>query len=208
VKRSPRTTVAAGLVLLMNLIPLHSVLTRGWPVVFVVMLFWFEALVLVVFAALKALIAPLPGPRPAVLIGKVVISGATLAFHGGLVLGYGFFLALLFGGTMTDQGIVASPDIALDVLGAMWGDNGVLVAALVIVARHLYAFATRFLARGAWRETRATDFFDEPMRRTVLLHVGIVLSGIVLLLFLPPLAAAALLIVLKTAADLHPRFLG
>lgn len=88
------------------------------------------------------------------------------------------------------------------------GPLTVLVAALVVVGRHLYAFATRFLAGGAWRAARSTDFPDEPMRRIVVLHVGIVLAGTVLLLLFPPLTAAALLILLKTAADLHPRFLA
>jgi hypothetical protein len=204
---SPRVGPAVALVLVAGGIPLYAVLVRGWPVVFVVMQFWFEALVIVAFSAIKVAMVPVPGDRALALLGRAVRVGVTLAFPGGLVLAYGFFLALLFGGTVTGGGIVASPDVPLEVLAAMRNEPAALLAALAVVARHAYAFAAGFVARGQWRTARLGSLLDEPMRRVVVLHVGIVLAGVALVSLAPPLAAATGLILLKTAADLHPRLL-
>ena len=64
-------------------------------------------------------------------------------FYGSLVLIYGFFLALLFGGEITPRGFVSNPDVALEVMTSMLG-GGVLtlLAPPVIAATVLLAGKT------------------------------------------------------------------
>jgi len=207
---------AIALVLIANLIPLYSVLARDWPVVFVVTLFWFDTLIFVLFAAIRILIAPLPDDLSRVLAGKAAIAAAslkvfykstvaavTLVFHGGLVLGYGFFLALLFGGEITPRGIVASPDVPLDVLTGMLAEPAVHWTVLAILGNHLYSLVFGFIMGGEWREARAAVLFETPLRHVVVLHVGIVFGGIILVLLATPLVAATVLLGGKTVSDLR-----
>ena len=207
---------AIALVLIANFIPLYSVLAHGWPVVFVVMLFWFDALMFVAFTAIRILIAPVPGDLSLVLARKTaiaavvlsafyktVVAAVTLAFHGGLVLGYGIFLAFLFGGQVTPRGIVASPDVPLEVMTNMLHEPAVYWAALAILGNHLYALAVGFIVRGGWRTAQPALLFEAPTRHVLVLHVGIVLGGVVLMLLATPLIAAAVLLVAKTVSDLR-----
>ena len=216
----PRADTAAvpaiALVLIANFIPLYSVLAHDWPVVYVVMLFWFDTLMFVAFSAIRILIAPLPGDLSLVLARKTaiaaivlsvfyktVVAGVTLVFHGGLALGYGIFLAFLFGGEITPRGIVASPDVPLEVMTSMLHEPAVYWAALAILGNHLYSLAVGFIMRGGWRTAQAVLLFEAPTRHVLVLHVGIVLGGIMLVLLATPLIAATVLLVAKTVSDLR-----
>ena len=217
IRRAETAAVPAiALVLIANFIPLYSVLAQDWPVVYVVMLFWFDALMFVAFTVIRILIAPVPGDLSLVLARKTaiaavtlkvfyktVVAAVTLVFHGGLVLGYGIFLAFLFGGEVTPRGIVASPDVPLEVMTGMLHEPAVYWAALAILGNHLYSLVVGFLMRGGWRTAQAVLLFEAPVRHVVVLHVGIVLGGVVLVLLATPLIAATVLLVAKTISDLR-----
>jgi hypothetical protein len=207
---------AIALVLIANFIPLYSALAQDWPVVYVVMLFWFDALMFIAFTAIRILIAPVPGDLSLTLARKTaiaavtlkvfyktVVATVTLAVHGGLVLGYGIFLAFLFGGEITPRGIVASPDVPLEVMTSMLHEPVVYWAALAILGNHLYSLTVGFIMRGEWRTAQQVLLFEAPTRHVLVLHVGIVLGGIVLVLLATPLIAAAVLLAAKTVSDLR-----
>ena len=69
---------AIALVLIANFIPLYSVLAQDWPVVYVVMLFWFDALMFIAFTAIRILIAPVPDDLSLTLARKTAIAAVTL----------------------------------------------------------------------------------------------------------------------------------
>jgi hypothetical protein len=194
---------AIALVLLAGFIPLYCVLADDWPVVYVVMLFWFDALLMILFVAIRILVAPPAayGSRAAVPI--IVFAAATLAFYGGLALAYGYLLAMIFGGEVTSQGIVSSPDVALEVMETMLVDPGVAWSALAILGVHLHALLAYLAGRGSWSAAEPARLFDIPLRQLAVLHVGIVLGGGVLILLAPPVVAAAVLLAGKTVADLR-----
>jgi len=195
---------AIALVLIANFIPLYSVLADDWPVVYVVMLFWFDVLLMVAFTAVKILIVPLAGyRRSAIVVLKIGYAGATLVFYGGLALAYGIFLAFLFGGAVTPRGIVASPDVPLEVMANMLGEPAAFWSALAILGIHLHSLVVDFIARGAWRTAHPEKLFDMPLRHIVVLHVGIVLGGGALSLLATPLIAATVLLAGKTVSDLR-----
>lgn len=215
-RANPPAVPAFALVLAANFIPLYSVLAQDWPVVYVVMLFWFDALMFVAFTAIRILVAPVPGDLSLALAGKtafaaitlkvfykIVVATVTLVFHGGLVLGYGIFLAFLFGGEITPRGIVASPDVPLDVMTGMLHEPAAYWSALAILGNHLYSLAVGFILRGEWRTAKPVLLFEAPMRHVLVLHLGIVLGGILLVLLATPLIAAAVLLAAKTVSDLR-----
>ena len=200
----PRTAVPAiALALIANFIPLYNVLAQHWPVVYVVMLFWFDVLLIVAFTAVKILIAPLTGYISPAVVLIVGYAGATLVFYGGLVLIYGFFLALLFGGEITPRGLVSNPDVALGVMTRMLGEPAVFWTALAILGIHLHSLIVYVAAREAWSTAQPERLFDMPLRHLVVLHVGIVLGGGVLTLLAPPVIAATVLLAGKTVSDLR-----
>ena len=194
---------AIALVLLASFIPLHSMLADDWPVVYVVMLFWFDALLLIAFNAVRILMAPAAGYCSASVVLIVGYAGATLVFFGGLALAYGFILAQIFGGEVTSHGIVSGPDVALEVMESMLADPGVAWSALAILAVHLLSFVAYSRTRESWTAAEPGRLFDLPMRRLVVLHVGIVLGGAVLIMLAPPVVAAAVLLAGKTVSDLR-----
>jgi hypothetical protein len=195
---------AIALVLIANFIPLYSVLAYQWPVLFVVMLFWFDVLLMVLFTAVKIVIVPLTGYRTsAIVVLKVGFAGATLVFYGGLVLAYGVFLFMLFSGAAAPRGGVANPELSSEEVIEMLGAPAVLWAALAIVANHLRGLFVDFIGRGVWRSAHPEKLFDMPLRQIVALHVGLVLGGGALSLLATPLVAATVLVVAKTLSDLR-----
>jgi hypothetical protein len=72
-----------------------------------------------------------------------------------------------------------------------------------LAASHGLAFGVDYLGSGAFREATVQDEMGRPYRRVLVLHVVLIAGGFLMLVADGPVWALGLLVVLKTATDLH-----
>jgi hypothetical protein len=74
-----------------------------------------------------------------------------------------------------------------------------------VVSRGI-SFVTNFLLGREYQRTSASDLFDQPYARVIVLHVALIFGGAVLMFLNSPKGGLILLVLLKTALDLLGHF--
>jgi hypothetical protein len=180
----------------------YGVLVLGWSPFIVVMLYWFENVVIGVFNVAKILLA---GVRvgPAGVAGAVAASAFFTVHYGLFTLGHGVLLAQLFGSAE---------------LGRSAMDGG-LFGALGAVLHHLLTERESWLAMIAiiaapvglflqWSvSTRElppplNELMSAPYGRIIVLHITLIGGAFLMQALQAPKVGALLLVVLKLAYDL------
>lgn len=161
-----------------NLVPLAGVAVLGWDLGLILLLYWAESAVILVFSLAK--LATTAGLAALFLVPFFIV-------HAGIfMLVHLVFLLVLF----------------VDVPDAGWGvwlaDLGIGLAALVL--SHAFSFWANFRRR---RESYAKpqDVMTAFYGRIVVMHLTIIFGGWLVMLLGQPAWALVLLIVLKTGAD-------
>ena len=189
------------IVILFNVLPVISAVTFGWSVLTLLLLYWFENVVLGVINAVKMLIVGLANGN--------MTNAASLAFmlpffvfHYGMFCAvHGVFLFALFG---SSNGIGDNFDMAdlpgrvIDVLSA---SPFVLWNVLLLTAFHVFVFLTDWVGNGRWRGVEPGVQMFAPYGRVVVIHITILVGAFAVLLFGQPILAVVLLAVLKTALE-------
>ncbi|MGZ8254092.1 MAG: DUF6498-containing protein [Burkholderiaceae bacterium] len=179
-----------------------GVLVLGWSPFVVMMLFWFENVVIGVFNVVKMLVT---GAR---LGGAGLVGGAALAafftVHYGLFTAvHGTFVVLLFGsgelGQHAMDGGLGGP--ALVMAGHLLSERDGWVAVLAIVLLHLSGLV-QWLARTRGALPPLKELMGAPYGRIIILHVTLIASGFLVQALKAPVAGALLLIGLKLAYDM------
>jgi hypothetical protein len=183
---------------LVNLIPLAGVAFWGWKVLDVVLLYWFENLVIGAFNALAMLIAgadeegrPLEG-----WIGKLPLVAFFVVHYGVFCAGHGVVLAAILGPAVNGE----DADLVV-VLAEMAREPLLLATAGALVASHGYSFWANQLRTGAWRTASAEKLMTRPYGRIVVVHLFIFAAALAVETLGSPLAAMLAFVVLKTALD-------
>lgn len=210
---------------LANAVPLLGVLFLGWSTYEVVLLYWFENVVIGVMNVLRmACCTPDPAQldlakllksddpidthlavsHATPLVGKPwLMQLAKLFFIPFFVLHYGLFcivhgvfvVVLLGDGGSVFQG--GEPRFDLEDLSRnLW------IAAAALTASHLVSFFVNYLGRGEYRRTILPALMMQPYGRVFVLHVAIILGAFALAALGSPALLLAVLILLKTLMDL------
>ena len=179
-----------------------GVLVPGWSPFVVMLLFWFENVVIGLFNVVKMLATGLR-IGAAGLLGAVALS-AFFAVHYGLFTAvHGTFVALLFGGA--ELGREAMNGGLTGPLGAMlhqlFADRDGWIAVAAIALLHLSELV-QWLVRTRERPPPLKDLMRAPYGRIMILHVTLIASAFLMQALDAPVAGALLLVGLKLAFDL------
>jgi hypothetical protein len=193
-RRLPPSAVA---LILANFVPIYGVLFLGWEAFAVILLFWFENLVIGFYNVLKMVFA-----RPddiARWVGKVFMV-PFFAFHYGMFcFVHGIFVVVLFGrGTAVS---LDNPSVGMFV-GAL-SAAGVTWAAIALFLSHGFSFAWNYVKSGEFRRATIQNLMKQPYARVVVLHVVIIASGFLVLALGMPAVGLVLLVLLKIGVDLN-----
>ncbi len=229
-KSSPFSGNVPLLILIaVNLLPIAGVVFWGWDVFEIVVLYWFENVVIGAVNVLKMLMAAgdatdakpdfareHPG-MPEYLRdpqgGKAINHGVKFflipffTFHYGMFcLVHGVFVFVLLGGEgggMADGG----PLTILRKMVSGGIDSSGVWFALAIIASHLFSFFYNYLGKGEFRRISAPALMAAPYGRIVVLHIAILFGAFVITALGSPVFLLILLIVGKIALDvkLHLR---
>ena len=189
-------TPSAAALVLANLVPLYGVLFLGWRVFPVILLYWFENVVIGAYNVLKIILA-----RPGDIgrwVGKVFMVPFFVFHFGMFCFVHGIFVVVLFG-----EGTVASFDNpGVGMFAGALAAAGVTWAAVALVASHGFSFVYNYLWRGEYRQAELEKLMGQPYARVVVLHVVIIASGFLVMAFGAPVVGLFMLVLLKLGVDL------
>lgn len=187
--------------LLFNLLPVVSAAAFGWSVLPLMLLYWFENVVLGVINGIKMLIEGLSSHN--------LVSGGSLLFilpfytfhYGMFVAVHGIFLFILFAndGAIGDNFAIAElPHRVFAVLAATpfgW------LNLLMLVTFHVGYFFVDWIGNKRWRGVQPAVQMFAPYGRVAVIHVTIIFGAFLVLVLHQPLLAVLLLALLKTALE-------
>lgn len=196
-----------------NLIPLVGVIGFGWRVYDLVLVYWLENLVIGFWGILKILTASAPEGAGGSWIGRVFLSLFFCVHYGGFCAVHGVFLLTFFGRGEADS-LMSNPtwfgplifvELLVSVVRAVWEgsprESGMVVAALMM--SHGASFVMNYLLGGERAAMTSKQAMAAPYVRIVIMHVTVLVGGALIALAGSPLAMLALLVVMKTAVDVH-----
>lgn len=176
-----------------NLIPLFMVLSGGWTLGQVMMLFWAESAVIGGYTLLKmAVVAKWWAIFPGVFfLGHF---GGFMAIH--FLFIYELFLRGLHAGL---PGPAAWPELLRLFAPLQW-------ALLALVVSHGVSFVLNFILRAEHEGERVQSLMMAPYGRIVVMQLTLILGGWVVMLLHDPRPVLALLVVIKILADLNGHY--
>lgn len=194
--------VDAALAVASALVIAWGVLALGWPVFFVMALFWFENVVIGGFNVLRMLLSGLRSGG-AGIVAALAMAAFFTVHYGMFTAVHGAFVVMLFGqaelgrGAM-DGGLVAP---ALRMIESLMADRAGWLAMLAVVAVQAAAFVQWSIAT---REspTPLKELMGAPYGRIMVLHVSLIAGAFLLQALRSPVAGVLLLVALKLAYDL------
>lgn len=203
-----RVTSSAGAVVALiaaNAIPLIGVLSFGWNVWTILIVYWLENGIVGAFNIAK--MAKAEGDATDVansirINGRPASSMAKAGLIPFFVMHYGIFWAV--------HGVFV---LTLPVFGSMGPDGGpdmvdgfspatIPLAVVALTISHAVSFWFNFLGAGEYRRVTAAGQMFAPYGRLVVLHITIILGGAAIAFTGAPAAAVVILVVLKTLLDL------
>ena len=211
--------------ILVNLIPILGVLAWDWNAFEIVVLYWFENVVIGMVCVLKMLTAtgeeaativsedpedpskprylrkPVAAPSSPGLGGRIFLTGFFIFHYGMFCFGHGIFVFMLLDGKL--GGFIQGGPFALIArkLPEAFASGGKWFA-LGIVASHLYSFFHDYLGKGEFRRTSIRTQMSAPYGRIIVLHIAILFGAFVITALGSPIFLLILLIVGKIVLEL------
>ncbi len=183
--------------ILANAIPLVGVFVWQWEVFPLLLLFWFENVIMGVFNALKMLLA---APDQPVTWALKLFMVPFFSFHYGMfTFVHGVFVMGFFGGAFRAGAGFPTPAV-------FWQsacEQKVEWAILGLAVSHAVSFGTNYLGHGEFRRASLPLLMQQPYGRVVVLHLTLLLGGFLMMALHSPVVGLALLVVLKTALDVR-----
>lgn len=218
-KLSALTLVAA------NLVPLAGVLLWQWSISSIIVLYWFENVVIgvinvarmIAFSPAGSPIASALGARGAPATAVLERFGGRAAVHGIKLFmipffivhyfmfcaGHGIFVFSLFpdeaGFFREGQGIelVGTLMRAVEIFA-----TPLALAAAILALSHAISFFVNFLGGGEYRRLDMQKLMTMPYGRIVVLHLTIIFGGMATMALGEPIWILVILVLLKIAVDL------
>lgn len=178
-----------------NLVPLAGVFLFDWEVFPLLLLFWFENVIIGFFNALKMLFA---APDQKFQWAAKLFIVPFFCFHYGMfTFVHGVFVMALFGG---------GPRRAFPGAGTFFNEmleQKLVWAVLGLFVSHGISFAHNYLLGGEFRRAGLQSLMTQPYGRIVVLHVTILLGGFLMMALKSPALGLVLLVALKILLDLR-----
>lgn len=197
----PSRLAMSGLVLA-NAVPLVGVISFGWDIHSLLVVYWVESGVVGIQSVLKILRATGTDDSEALpsmsfndrSVGSFIgapnrrIARFFVSHYGGFWLVHGLFVFVL------PQSFPGVRFARVDVVG---------LAAVGLAIYHAISYRTNFIGREEYARTGPVTLMVEPYRRVFVLHVTIVLGGFGVAALGAPVGALAVMVLAKTALDLR-----
>jgi len=179
---------------LANLVPVFGVLFLGWEVFPLLLIFWFENVIIGGFNVLRMLLAS--PDEPLSWAGKFVLIPFFCVHYGMFTFVHGSLLIGFFGGGSM-HGFMN-----LDLIRRTMAEYHVGWAVFGLVVSHGISFATNYLGSGEFRRASLPVLMMQPYGRVVVLHLTILFGGFVMLALKSPVIGLLLLVILKLGLDI------
>ncbi|HAT03594.1 MAG TPA: hypothetical protein DCS29_02330 [Candidatus Magasanikbacteria bacterium] len=185
---STRDKISVSFLVASNIVPLIGVLFWDWNVGSILLMYWFENIVIGVYNAVKMAMSPLGKEEPQYVTDTTLkwsLIGFFVLHYGGFCAGHGVFVYLLY--------------------KISYGEIGTwpfIVAALSLFASHGISFFQNFIEKKEYTHTTVQQLMFEPYKRIVLIHVVILIGGGATFILGEPLFALIVLILLKIGLDI------
>jgi hypothetical protein len=183
--------LSIGALILFNLIPLVGVLFLGWNLSSIMILYWFENVIIGFFNALKMTKAEGTTPKTKLYSGRKPV---TIAQKSGSIL----FFIVHFGMFTFGHGVFVFVLFARD-LPAF---STLLPAALCLFVSHGISYAYNFIRNEEYKRVAFQDLFFQPYKRILIMHITIVIGAFIAFHFEQPTLFLVLLIFLKIVVDI------
>jgi hypothetical protein len=178
-----------------NLVPLAGVFLFGWKVFPLLLLFWFENVIIGFFNALKMVFAT---PDQKFQWAAKLFIVPFFCFHYGMfTFVHGVFVVALFGGG-TNRGFPSPATFLNEMI-----EQKLVWAGLGLFVSHGISVAHNYLIGGEFRRAGVQSLMTQPYGRIVVLHVTILLGGFLMMALKSPALGLVLLVVLKVLLDLR-----
>lgn len=178
-----------------NLVPLAGVFLFDWEVFPLLLLFWFENVIIGFFNALKMVCA---SPAQKLQWAAKLFIVPFFCFHYGMfTFVHGVFVVALFGGG-TRRGFPGPGTFLTEMI-----EQKLLWAVLGLFLSHAISFTHNYLIGGEFRRAAAPALMIQPYGRIVVLHLTILLGGALMMALKSPTIGLVFLVVLKILLDLR-----
>jgi hypothetical protein len=185
-----------------NLVPLVGVLSLGWSVWNILIIYWIENGIVGAFNILKMARAE----------GTSTGAGATMTIDGRPAAsmsksGLMPFFAMHYGIFWFVHGIFVFTLPAFAILSPTGTDTmtispgSILFAGIALAISHGLSFWWNYLHGGEYRTATPASLMFAPYRRLIALHLTIIFGGMAIMFTGAPAAAVAILVLVKTALD-------
>ena len=184
-----RLRLSIAFLVLANLIPVFGVLFLDWDVLYLLLLFWCENVILGFFGILKMLVS-----------GSGIFQPLFFTVHyGGFMFGHVMVLLAMFSGSVEDEtGKLSDSDVFVDAVF----NRATLIPIVALFVSHGWSFATNFLQTDERTRLTANQAMALPYKRMVITHIALIGGGIALTKMGQPLVGLLLLMAMKIALDI------
>ena len=189
-----------------NLVPLFGALFLDWDVFTILLLFWFENVIIGLFGIARLIVSGQSDSAIAGLVQPLFF----LVHYGGFMFGHLMILFGLFSPGADGSGQLEDPAQLLDLLRSNW----LWLSVLALFVSHGWSFIENFMGRNEYAQLKPADAMALPYRRMMITHIALLFGALVLERTGQPLFGLVLLILLKIALDLtfhrkeHERLAG
>jgi hypothetical protein len=188
-----KTSVSA--LILANLVPLGAVCFLGWTVSSVVLLYWWENVVIGWYTFLKIIVLTIKKRENRV--DNAVAIPFFFIHYGLFCLGHAMVILAIF----PNDGILLSGEETVRIFA--WRLPGFVLPVLALFVSHGISFVENYLGKKEYEEVGLGSLMGSPYPRILVLHIAIVAAAFVILLVGSPVPLLVALVVAKIWMDIR-----
>ena len=185
----PFSSESAIALVVANAVPLLGVMFFGWDLGDIMVLYWVESGVIAFYTVLKIAIVG--------KLGALVAAPFFVGHFGGFMTGHFLLIYALF---LRGHNTGWTPGAAAE-LQSIFTPIWTSIAALFI--SHGVSFYSNFIGEREYEGATVSGLMTAPYNRVILMHLTLIAGGWIILLTGLPVGALVVLVLLKTAVDLH-----
>ncbi|GAA0198855.1 hypothetical protein GCM10009123_02710 [Kangiella japonica] len=180
------------------MVPLLGVLLGYWNAFDIIFLYWFENIIIGLFAVARMTIRP--DNAPLFVAGGLFAAGFFCLHYGFFTYGHGVFVASFFEEQLLQNSEGLSQSL-IDVVSYMLSQQAVQFVLVAMLIAHLIDFVIAYRNRTI---DSVSSEMTKPYKRIIVLHIAIILGGFFALKFGHTVSVAVVMIGLKVYFDLKP----
>jgi hypothetical protein len=192
-KAGDKTSVSA--LILANLVPLGGVLFLGWTVSSVVLLYWWENVVIGWYTFLKIIVLTITKRENRV--DNVVAIPFFFIHYGLFCLGHAMAVLAVF----PNEGIFLSRGDSISIFD--WTLPGIVLPVLALFVSHGISFVENYLGKKEYEEVGLGTLMGSPYPRILVLHIAVMAAAFVILLVGSPVPLLVALVLMKIWMDIR-----